>query len=197
MSVELFLGYLKNSNHTTQLKFRVVFQCAPVLKGVKLSNIVTLPIGTWQQFAEDFSESGISWQIIARNRKTEVVFLYRKRWLAEWLEQGDIRDFLKGVGYHDIRLELVLEKLQYRYQAYTGKAADFPHELGILLHYPVEDVKAFIEHGGKKSLLSGYWKVYHNAEEAQQIFLLYDKVKDKAAQEFMRGFTPQQIAVGF
>lgn len=39
---------------------------------------------------------------------------------------------------------------------------DFPHEMGILLGYPVEDVEGFIINNGKNELYTGYWKVYDN-----------------------------------
>ena len=47
-----------------------------------------------------------------------------------------------------------------RYRAYMNGSKIFPHEMGLLLGYPVEDVTGFMVHGGKNSLYSGYWKVY-------------------------------------
>ena len=36
----------------------------------------------------------------------------------------------------------------------------FPHEMGVLLGYPVEDVRGFMEQNGQNALYQGYWKVY-------------------------------------
>ena len=46
----------------------------------------------------------------------------------------------------------------------------FPHEIGVILGYPLEDVKGYMENGGQKCLLNGYWKVYNNPEEAKRKF---------------------------
>lgn len=36
---------------------------------------------------------------------------------------------------------------------------DFPHEIGLFLGYPSEDVSGFIKHGAKNSKCVGTWKV--------------------------------------
>ena len=36
----------------------------------------------------------------------------------------------------------------------------FPHEIGLFLGYPAEDVAGFISHKGHDFCYSGYWKVY-------------------------------------
>ena len=36
----------------------------------------------------------------------------------------------------------------------------FPHEIGLFLSYPPEDVRRFIEHKGHESKCEGCWKVY-------------------------------------
>lgn len=36
-----------------------------------------------------------------------------------------------------------------RYEAYVQKGKAFPHEIGVLLGYPAEDVKGFVVNEGK------------------------------------------------
>lgn len=55
---------------------------------------------------------------------------------------------------------------------------DFPHEIGLFLSYPIEDVLGFIENRGKNYILNGYWKVYGNEEEARKSFFKYRKCTD-------------------
>ena len=38
--------------------------------------------------------------------------------------------------------------------------AEFPHEIGLFLSYPPEDVQGFIDHHARDFKLSGLWKVY-------------------------------------
>ena len=55
----------------------------------------------------------------------------------------------------------------------------FPHEMGLLLGYPVEDVEGFIEHKGKNYLYSGYWKVYEDVASKRKIFEAYENAKEE------------------
>ena len=70
----------------------------------------------------------------------------------------------------------------------------FPHEIGIFLGYPVEDVRGFIENEGQKYLMIGYWKVYKNLSRAKMIFNEYDRAKDCAVNEFLTGKSLREIA---
>ena len=56
----------------------------------------------------------------------------------------------------------------------------FPHELGLLLGYPAEDVRGFMGIGHKKCLYTGYWKVYEKPEEKIALFSEYDRAMDLA-----------------
>ena len=64
---------------------------------------------------------------------------------------------------------------------------DFPHEIGLFLSYPIEDVLGFIENRGKNYILNGYWKVYGNEEEARKSFFKYRKCTDVYHKLFMGG----------
>ena len=51
----------------------------------------------------------------------------------------------------------------------------FPHEIGLFLGYPAEDVDGFVRYGAKNAKSVGTWKVYGNEEEAKKKFALYKK----------------------
>ena len=59
-----------------------------------------------------------------------------------------------------------------------NQGMQFPHEMGLLLGYPIEDVVGFMEHSGKEYLYSGYWKVYENVPAKKQIFTRYDEARE-------------------
>ena len=61
---------------------------------------------------------------------------------------------------------------------YTDGKCGFPHEMGLILGYPIEDVIGFIENEGKNYLCNGYWKVYHNAPAKQRVFDNYKKATE-------------------
>ena len=54
---------------------------------------------------------------------------------------------------------------------------EFPHEIGIFLGYPLEDVDGFITHQGENCKLCGCWKVYGNVEQARRTFASYEKCR--------------------
>lgn len=46
----------------------------------------------------------------------------------------------------------------------------FPHEVGLFLGYPLDDVTGFIEQKGKNYKCCGIWKVYGNEKQTQMLF---------------------------
>ena len=54
----------------------------------------------------------------------------------------------------------------------TG-GCSFPHEIGLFLGYPFDDVMGFIENRGENFLCSGCWKVYAKERDALACFCSY------------------------
>ncbi len=61
-------------------------------------------------------------------------------------------------------------ELRRRLRAYYGNRASFPHEIGFVLGYPIEDVDGFMSDGGQGARACGRWKVYGNVDEALRRF---------------------------
>ena len=59
-----------------------------------------------------------------------------------------------------------------------AKAEGFPHEIGVFLDYPLEDVVGFIENAGQNYKCSGCWKVYCNECETRKLFAKYKKCRE-------------------
>lgn len=68
---------------------------------------------------------------------------------------------------------------------------NFPHEIGVFLGYPLDDVIGFIEH--KPFYLVGDWKVYQNVKEAQKQFDLFKQTKEKMLNQIHLGYELAQI----
>ena len=66
-------------------------------------------------------------------------------------------------------LEAMLDHLASRMAGSGG----FPHEVGLFLGYPAEDVEGFRLHRGRDYKLCGCWKVYSDVERAQRCFRQY------------------------
>ena len=195
MSAETMLHFLNNCTPEEKFGFRVVTQCAPVLKGVKISNLITMKPGGWRKIRAYLKKSRIICIPLYADAKKEVLFLYRYEQLERHLKNREVREFLRSCGYESFEVASVLVRLRRRYQLYAGISKEFPHELGVLLGYPVGDVQGFIDNRGENSLTSRYWKVYQNPKEAEKIFDLYDRVKEQALKEIMCGRTLSHVAV--
>ena len=195
MSAETMLHFLNNCTPEEKFGFRVVTQCAPGLKGVKISNLITMKPGGWRKIRAYLKKSRIICIPLYADAEKEVLFLYRYEQLEWHLKNREVREFLRSCGYESFEVASVLVRLRRRYRLYAGISKEFPHELGVLLGYPVGDVQGFIDNRGENSLTSRYWKVYQNPKEAEKIFDLYDRVKEQALKEIMCGRTLSHVAV--
>ena len=100
---------------------------------------------------------------------------------------------MKQFGYQTCDFETILTTFQRRYQRYIFNKTFFPHEIGIFLGYPIEDVKGFIERQGKDYLFSGYWKVYGNPAEKMIIFQEFEIAKELILQYISNGLSITEI----
>lgn len=195
MSTETILTFLEECTPERRLGFQVVSQCAPVLKGIKASNLITIKTGTCHQVMEGLQGSRIKGVRLHQNREKEVLFLYRSELLEQHLGNEEAAMFLRRCGYHSLEIDYVLERMKGRYEQYADAGKSFPHELGVLLEYPVHDVREFIRNKGRNSLVAKYWKVYHNTESALDVFSKYDQARETALGEIIQGYPLVQVAV--
>jgi hypothetical protein len=99
-----------------------------------------------------------------------LVLLYEKTMLEKTMSDSAARLLLSDLGYPAaVSLFPVLHYLKTRFSG-----GDFPHEVGLFLGYPPEDVTGFIRHKGQNYKFCGYWKVYGDVEQAKRLFRRYD-----------------------
>lgn len=96
----------------------------------------------------------------------------------------DNQRLLEAYGYHMRNLDEMLKRLAQRVRQISSRKLGFPHEIGVFLGYPKEDVEGFIHNEGRKYLMIGYWKVYSNPSRAKMIFKSYDQAKEGVVREF-------------
>ena len=63
----------------------------------------------------------------------------------------------------------------------------FPHEIGLFLGYPPEDVEGFRRNKGQNYKLCGWWKVYGDAEEAGAFFQRCDRCRAALCRQVRSG----------
>ena len=159
------------------LEVQLVLQCAPTITGLRLSNLFIIPAEMEGALRALLRCSGISCYRLKNLGNKRVFLLYRRCALEKYLSLQQVRDILFSLGYEDLSFGGILRRFSDRYIRYVDLGADFPHEMGLLLGYPWEDVRGFMELGGDAALYTGYWKVYSDVSEKKKLFHLFDRAE--------------------
>ena len=169
----------------------LITHASPTLGGVKPASLISLcQLDGDDELPMSIRMKGISSLLLQRG-SCRLLLVYRERMLSKVLSDERTASFLSALGYGRGDTVSMLSQLAMRFSE-----EGFPHEIGVFLDYPLDDVASFIQQEGKHSLFTGYWKVYHNPKQAHMTFLAYDKAKDSAVNEFLMGRPLRDIASG-
>ena len=151
-------------------------QCAPTLAGIKPASLFcwknprTEELSRWR---ETLVRRGMEFRVLRTCPAAGncLVYLFRVDWLRRILSEVSVRAFLDRLGYPEGDDSALLRHLSHKLRS----ADTFPHEIGIFLGYPLEDVAGFMKHRGRNYTYCGCWKVYGNPEEAKRRFAEYHR----------------------
>ena len=107
------------------------------------------------------------------------------------LKENGAKQLLETYGYQSTDPGYALNRLAGR----LTSEGEFPHEIGLFLGYPLEDVQGFIQNHGKNSLCTGCWKVYGNLCEARKCFARFEKCRDIYRRLWNEGKSIYQLTV--
>ena len=176
----------------------LVSHCAPTLAGLKTANLFSCSCPCPAQLAQEvtrlnkqLNSKGVCVQVLSQPREKSADLclsaqaagkgpesprcpvLFKTVWLSKWL--------CAGSG------EQLQEKL--------CESQDFPHEIGLFLGYPFEDVQGFIQNRGCNCRLCGYWKVYANECEKKRLFEKYSHCRNVYCRKWTEGLSIQRLTV--
>lgn len=176
----------------------LIAHCSPTLAGLKSANIFNYSFTSikhlsmqLQQCASMLRPKGVSIRVLRLSGKTALIYVYRGSRVQEELMRQGVFDFLSKYGYETEPLSDCLSLLSRRISSHM----EFPHEIGLFLGYPLDDVKGFIENKGKNSCCSGCWKVYYNECEAKKQFARFEKCRRIYCDLFACGRSVLQLTV--
>lgn len=175
------------------VEMQLVVQCAPLLAGLKISNLLIIAEENQEAFEGLMKDSDLSVYFLTRFNGKVVYLLFRYEELEALMTDGSIRSFFRREGYGDLSIHAVLRKFKKRYERHTLSGGEFLHEMGLILGYPIEDVVGFIENEGNNCLYTGYWKVYNRLEEKKRIFISYEKATERIIKMISRGVPIRDI----
>lgn len=191
MSQEVF--ELVQGMDLKSIETQIALQCAPLISGLKVSNLLIISAEDEALVRVILRRSGISFFRLLRTGEKVTFLLFRKNPLEAYLKQQEVEAMLAEAGYAELSLGNILSTFQKRYAHYMSAGGRFPHEMGLLLGYPAEDVKGFVENEGKNFLYSGYWKVYADVEEKRRLFQKFENAKETVIQLLSYGVGIQYI----
>lgn len=194
MTAEVVTYMAADKSRRRRVQFALVMQCAPFLKGMRTASMLSVEKDWVKELYGLIRATDISCRILAVKKERCLALFYRKRELQQMLAAQKVRSFLGDYGYADMEAERAIARLSVRMNRYLEGETAFPHEMGVFLGYPLEDVKAFIQNDGRGSLFTGYWKVYHDPARARLVFSAFDRARDSAVNEFLAGKDISEIA---
>ena len=122
---------------------QLALQCAPLITGLKVSNLLTISPEGFSQVEKIIEGSVLSMYPLLETEEKMAILLYRKDRLEKYLKMPQVQKLLQEAGYTSCQLEDILPVFCERYETYAERGKPFPHELGLLLGYPPEDVEGF------------------------------------------------------
>ena len=156
----------------------LINHCAPTLAALKTANLfnctaespqaLQLAITRWQAL---LAPKGVELLLLRSSANRGLIYVYRPDRLAQDLQRPGVAAFLAHCGYTGTDPAVCLDVLRRK----LAVSSDFPHEIGLFLGYPLDDVVGFIENHGQNCLCSGIWKVYTNPEAATGAFRKFNK----------------------
>ncbi|WP_046655809.1 DUF3793 family protein [Clostridium tetani] len=170
---------IKNLEDKEYMFSILAYNIAPSILKNKPSTIVNLSknnrnlYALWDKYGEEFQRYfSVETYSLKDTNDFKLKLFYRKESLENHLHKKENINFLQKIGYNESKdIEGYLDMLKIRYES------ECPHELGVFLGIPLEDIEGFIDNSTEDYLLTGYWKVYNNVEEAKKTFEEYDKAR--------------------
>ena len=162
----------------------MIEQCAPVLAGLK-------PAGLFRYETRDCAD-------LARRVRSWNEQLASKG-LSVRVLKGCVRthQFLIYV-YREARLRAIFADEAVMLTQLSRRlccSAEFPHEIGVFLGYPLTDVVGFIENRGRNFTCCGCWKAYGDPNAARRHFAQLSKCTAVYLRLFHSGTPISRLAV--
>ncbi len=179
----------------------VIKHCSPTLAGLKTGSMFTCQCGRQEMIDLEIetlngklSSKGVKVMLLRKRDGRALIYVFRPEALISDLKNELTCSLLKERGYCCDDPAKCIGNLINRLSQ-PGHRDDFPHEIGLFLGFPPEDVAGFIENGAKDCKCSGYWKVYGDEEKARNLFRRFKKCTQIYSDCFKKGYSLEKLTV--
>ena len=179
-------------------EYRLVLYGAPTLAGIKTGSLFPCPFSCQQELLDSIlrwnrqlGPKGLRILPLRRSEAGALLYLYRPGLLRTTLADREARALLIRYGYPPSSPDRCVAQLARRMRSQE----DFPHEVGLFLGYPPEDVRGFIDNHAHCCKCEGCWKVYGDAEAAQERFRQYKSCTRLYCDQWAAGVPLEHLTV--
>lgn len=176
----------------------LIRHCSPTLAGIKTGSLFSCRYETREKLYAEVRRinqmlvpKGLSMLPLRFEGERVMMYLYRPSSLRLDLADAETQRILRDSGY----VSLTAEKCLYELIRRLNRADGFPHEIGLFLSYPPEDVRQFIKTGGRGCKCVGCWKVYGDVEAAKRRFSQFERCTCIYQQAWNRGCSLEKLTV--
>ena len=176
----------------------LIRQGAPTLAGIKTGSLFPCPCDDKEELLADIRHlnrllvpKGLCLLPIRFLPRQALLYLYRPAELRRDLRDARAVQLLRQAGYADESCTRCVARLARRFR----ENGEFPHEVGLFLSYPPEDVQGFIDHRANGFKCTGLWKVYGDEERARTLFAKFKKCTEIYCALWQSGSKLEQLAV--
>ena len=180
------------------LERELVQFCAPTLAGLKTGSVFSVGYESEEKLRAAMRSlnrrlrgKGLSLMLLrlSRQKKRALLYLCRPHQLRRDLKEEAAESILGNCGYCCGDCARCIARLGERLRS----GEDFPHEIGLFLGYPAEDVKGFMDE--REPTCVGEWKAYGDAEAARETFSRHKKCTRIYCEQWARGNIIERLAV--
>lgn len=176
----------------------IIKHCSPTLAGIKTGNLFSTNYKSISELIDFISnlnrifiDKGVYVLPLKNGNGKVLIYVFRPSLLAADLSDEYACKLLRAQGYRSLDMDSCIAELRQR----VSTCAEFPHEIGLFLGYPPEDVYGFILHKGSRCKCTGCWKVYGDEEKAVKQFKKFRKCSDIYYSKWLQGTPIQKLTV--
>lgn len=167
----------------------IVRHCSPTMAGLKTGNLFNFQAEDAKALASgirrmnrQFVPRGIRLIPVRYRDGKAMIYMYRPSRLKADLAHRTARQILEEKDYPVSQADRCVVHLIHC----LNHTEAFPHEIGLFLGYPPEDVEGFIRDGAAAAKYTGLWKVYGNVEAARSRFSQFKKCTGAYCEAFRK-----------
>lgn len=176
----------------------IVKNCSPTLAGLKTANMFSCDYNNMSELKTALREwnrmlvkKGLRVVPLKISETRALIYIYRPKKLVNDWNNADAAKILCEHGYNPQSAEISLNVLIKKFR----DKQEFPHEVGLFLGYPPEDVRGFIENRADNFKCVGCWKVYGDEGKAKKLFAKYKKCTDVYCRKLKAGRSVELLTV--